>query len=120
MSWKPAPWLAAAGRKPSFGPGRVRERRGLRQVGQSRSHLLRMYAERRRLFLAEHCWCDVCCRGRASEVHHARGRAGKLLLDTRYWLAVCRRCHRWIHDNPKAAQFQGWLAPRGQWGKADA
>ena len=119
MSWKRAPWLTAAGRKPSFGPGRVRERRGLRPVGQSRSHMLRRYANARKRWLAGKA-CAVFPEKRAVHVHHMRGRVGALLLDERYWLPVSWAGHRWIHDNPGRARRMGWLAQRGQWGKADA
>jgi len=46
----------------------------------------------------------------ATEVHHANGRRGKRLIDTDYFVAVCRTCHRWIHDNPKEAKQNGWFA----------
>ena len=38
-----------------------------------------------------------------TEVHHKAGRKGKLLNYVPYWLAVSRKGHNWIHDNPKEA-----------------
>ena len=53
---------------------------------------------------------------RVSEVHHIRGRRGKLLRDKRYWLAVSRVGHQWIHAHPKESKERGWLGP---WGKQE-
>lgn len=46
---------------------------------------------------------------RTSEVHHIKGRIGKLLLYTPYWLAVSSEGHKWIHDNPNKAKALGWM-----------
>lgn len=46
------------------------------------------------------------------DVHHVRGRGKFLLNDERHWLAVCRRAHRWIHDNPLEATARGWMESR--------
>lgn len=51
--------------------------------------------------------------------HHIRGRAGKLLCDTRYWLACSREGHEWIHQHPAEAVTHGWLAGKGQWGRSE-
>ena len=50
-----------------------------------------------------------------TEVHHMRGRAGSLLLDQRYWLAVSKQGHRWIHSNIEKARALGWLCELGKW-----
>lgn len=36
-----------------------------------------------------------------TEVHHKAGRKGKLLNYVPFWLAVSRKAHNWIHDNPE-------------------
>lgn len=41
--------------------------------------------------------------------HHMRGRLGPLLLDERFWLAVSRPGHDWIHTNPKEAEKLGFI-----------
>lgn len=51
----------------------------------------------------------------ATEVHHIRGRLGTLLLDKRFWLAVNRKTHDWIRDNPEKARYLGFLCQRGEW-----
>jgi len=46
----------------------------------------------------------------ASECHHMRGRNGKLLMDERYWLPVCRKCHRFLTEHSKLARELGLSA----------
>lgn len=53
-----------------------------------------------------------------NEVHHVRGRLGRLLRDQRFWLAVSKQGHRWIHEHPAQARRYGWLCERGQWNVA--
>lgn len=48
----------------------------------------------------------------ATECHHKKGRIGKLLLDTRYWLAVSREGHKWIEEHPIEAKEKGWSLSR--------
>ncbi len=54
---------------------------------------------------------------RISEVHHMRGRTGKLLMDQRFWKAVSKEGHRWIHEHMEEARKHGWLCKRGDWGR---
>lgn len=66
-------------------------------------------------------WCMACFvinpymnaidSERSEDVHHVRGREGLLLFDIRFWLPVCRKCHNWIHSNPKKAQSLELLQP---------
>jgi hypothetical protein len=51
------------------------------------------------------------------EIHHMRGRKGRLLLNQQFWMAVSKQGHQWIHDNPAAARKHGWLCPVEQWNK---
>lgn len=52
---------------------------------------------------------------RLNEVHHVYGRAGRLLQDERWWMAVSKQGHRWIHENEDFARALGWLCPKGHW-----
>lgn len=51
----------------------------------------------------------------ATDVHHKFGRAGKLLLDTAGFVALCAECHRHVHDNPNAARAVNLLCQPGEW-----
>lgn len=42
------------------------------------------------------------------DIHHMRGREGSLLLDTRYWMAVSRKAHIKITNNPAWARSKGY------------
>jgi hypothetical protein len=78
------------------------------------------YLKLRRQWLKEHETCEApMCMGRATEIHHKRGRIGELLNDTRYWLALCEPCHRWVHEHPKAARDAGLLCQLGEWNTVD-
>lgn len=47
------------------------------------------------------------CKNLSEDLHHAKGRVGSLLIDVRYFKALCRRCHRWVEDNPEEAKALG-------------
>ena len=47
------------------------------------------------------------CKNLSEDLHHAKGRVGSLLTDVRYFKALCRRCHRWVEDNPEEAKALG-------------
>jgi hypothetical protein len=52
------------------------------------------------------------CTTRAIEIHEPLTRArGGSILDVANSVALCRNCHRWIHDNPDAATEVGLLQP---------
>ena len=50
-----------------------------------------------------------------NEVHHRRGRLGKLLRNRLWWLAVSIWGHRAIHAFPNTARKFGWLCAKGEW-----
>jgi len=80
--------------------------------------LMSVYCERRELFLSNHPICSVYLTEKADQIHHVRGRAGTLLLDTRFWKAVCQHAHDFIHDQPGMAREAALLCPRGDWNRA--
>ncbi len=87
------------------------KRTAIRKVSKKREKEMRLYRPLRGRFLQEHPFCQVvgCAPLCAMEVHHRDGRNGKRLLNVDKFVAVCRRCHRKIHDNPKWAKEQGLL-----------
>lgn len=86
--------------------------KGLAKVGKHRKPIQAQYVKQRKAFLAMRALCECCRLFSCEDVHHKQGRFGKLLLDESKWMAVCRKCHDWIHDNPKEATVRGWLIPR--------
>lgn len=85
----------------------------LRPVSPKRAQQLREYAALRIWFLSENPTCEVCG-GRAHQVHHRRGRNGKRLLQTGWFMAVCFGCHRKITDNPEWALEMGYTLHKGK------
>ena len=91
----------------------------MRRVSKALAKERRRYKKLRDEFLiGKSC---VACEARglpanaATEIHHCRGRLGRLLCDERFWMSVCTQQHRWIHDNPKEARELGLLCELGQW-----
>lgn len=84
----------------------------------------REYMKLRRVFLKGKPLCPIALalwgeRLPATEIHHIRGRAGSLLVDTRFWLPVSRKGHDWVEANRPEAVKRGWLAGAGDWNKPE-
>lgn len=47
-----------------------------------------------------------------TDVHHMKGRIGRLLLDTRYWVALSRDGHKYVEENPEWAKANGYSLNR--------
>lgn len=104
------------------------KRTPLKRVSSKRSKELREYAKLRKAYLEAHPYCEVWLQEGiidgtslhdllmlaplATDIHHVRGRWGKRLNDTSYWLAVCRQSHDRIHRDPAWAYERGYLKPR--------
>ncbi len=84
----------------------------LRGTSPARRQVLAKYDKLRSEFLEANPICRRCQRARASDVHHMRGRVGDLMLDTRWWLPLCRACHAWVDVHPEAAIEGGFAALR--------
>jgi hypothetical protein len=70
-----------------------------------------IYNKLRKQFLKEHPICPVTGE-MATDIHHKRGRLGKLLLDQKFWLAVSRKGHKAIEANPEWAKKMGFSENR--------
>lgn len=78
--------------------------------------LRELYEEAKAEFLADHRICDRCGNVfKSLELHHSLGRAGTLLIDWRFFNALCSRCHNTVHIAVKEAQKEGWIGGPGQW-----
>jgi hypothetical protein len=78
---------------------------------------MREYRKLKREYLKYHTTCQgPCAPGTPSQdVHHKRGRIGRLLCEVNHWLPVCRGCHDWIHKNIEEARKLGLICEPGQW-----
>lgn len=72
------------------------------------------YGKLKKEFLSkpENKYCPVFPNKTATQIHHKKGRIGKLLLDTRYWLAVSHDGHEKIERNPIWAKQMGYSLSR--------
>lgn len=86
------------------------KRTPLRRVSKKRQALLVTYHKLKKQYMIDNQVCECCADRLAIDIHHKHplGRGGKL-CDTSIFMAVCRPCHMWIHDNPKEAQEKGYL-----------
>lgn len=95
---------------------------GLRRTGSKRAKQNRDYAKVSREYLAAHPSCEICIRRAedgeiitihpSTHIHHVRGRTGRLLCATQFFMAACSRCHpRYVHETHVAeARRLGILA----------
>ena len=65
------------------------------------------------------CAFPGCTKPADESPHHTRGHLGLLLCDVRYWIAICRKHHNWIHSNIEAARALNLICELGKWGKSD-
>ena len=76
-------------------------------VSEKRAAELEVYSFLRIAFLKYKPFCEanICCsKGTPStEIHHKKGREGKLLLLVKYGLSTCRNCHDYITENSAEA-----------------
>lgn len=80
----------------------------IKSISNNRLKDLSEYRYVRDNYLGEHKVCEnPNCSNPSEDLHHAKGRVGGLLTDVRYFKALCRRCHRWVEDNPEEAKALG-------------
>lgn len=106
--------------------GKALTRKPIKKMAKSRREQMKTYYAVRREFLSTRPDCECCLRRResgedillqpATENHHFRGRIGRLLCDTRFFVAVCFQCSRfWIHQNVTKARDIGVLCQPRDW-----
>jgi len=70
------------------------------------------YSVLRKDYLSKFERCEVCKIDAPNQVHHRKGRWGKRLNDSAFFLAVCQDCHNNIHGDPAWAYAMGYLLKR--------
>lgn len=84
----------------------------INKVSKKKAKELPEYSAKKKKFLEENIYCSVFPPLLAVDIHHIRGKIGSRFLDERYWLAVSRKGHDWIHDNEEEASKKGWYLSR--------
>lgn len=70
-----------------------------------------MYYAIRDPFMEANPVCQICRREASTDLHHRKGRRGNLLFDTKWFMALCRTCHDYVHNNVANSKRMGWLVP---------
>jgi hypothetical protein len=91
----------------------LKKQYGIKKISDKRIKENKEYLILRVDFLAktENQVCPIT-KQQTTDIHHKKGRIGKLFLDTRYWIAVSRNGHRWIEENPIEAKKLGYSLNR--------
>ncbi len=110
-------------KKPLKGTGLKTKKNGgkgssLKSRSKKRSKEESEYSKLRKAFLTENPYCAQIkfhgCSGRATTIHHSRGRVGRLLTDKRWFIPLCMECHSWVEENHKYARMVIWHGVRVQ------
>lgn len=73
----------------------------------------RLYAKKKKEYLIDHIRCEIKGCNRVSEdIHHKKGRVGKLLFNEKYFMAVCREHHTEIESSPEMSIKNGYSLKR--------
>jgi hypothetical protein len=91
-------------KKPKF-----KKAKQIAKISTRRKTERQIYSVKRRMFLEQYPKCAVYPELDATEIHHKNSTRHGKLLDDSDWLAVSRKGHLWIHDNPESAEEKGWL-----------
>ena len=78
----------------------------------SRAQQWKIYGENREVYLAEHPVCECGCGRQAEQIHHKKGKIGKLLYDKKFFMAVADYCHKLIEAKPAWAKKMGYSVSR--------
>lgn len=119
-------------RKPPFPPGHEKQGAGvlkhedrapqvrktshkpqkrIKPMSEKRAAQNEEYLKLRTEFLKKHPQCMVFPAFSSEEVHHTFCGASRAthFLDVPTWMAVSRKGHSYIHENPKISREKGWL-----------
>lgn len=73
----------------------------IKPLSDKRAIQNKAYLTLRKVYLDNNPACQingVGCSKKAVEIHHDKGRIGKLLTDVNHFVAICRNCHNNIHN----------------------
>lgn len=84
-----------------------KKQKSFRVISESLEAKLKVYRPLRDKYMREHPECEIC-NNPSQDLHHKAGR-GKFLSDVTTFMAVCRRCHNYIHENPKKSRESLYL-----------
>ena len=77
-------------------------RKKISPISNGLAEKLKLYRAVRDKYMAQHLNCEICDKP-SNDLHHKAGR-GKNLCNVITFMAVCRNCHIFIHNNPKKSR----------------
>ena len=89
----------------------LKRRTPIRKMSRKRKTEYPVYSSLSRQFLFDHPVCQFNgCANRSTHVHHRPGRYGNKYTDVNEFMALCFKCHHFIHhENPNVARQLGYL-----------
>lgn len=85
----------------------------IKAVADKRAKQLQQYSKLKAQYIAIHQICEVVgCNAQAVDIHHQRSRTNENLLDTNYWMAICRQHHIYYTEHSKEAIEKGYSYER--------
>lgn len=85
----------------------------INSISKHRLPELKKYREVRDKYLEENPVCEFpSCQSREIQLHHKKGRSGRLLYNPIFFCALCDFHHRWTHLNFEEAVSLGLLVSR--------
>jgi len=81
----------------------------INKKSEKRKQQEEIYKPLRKAYLLGHPFCERCNEERATEIHHKNGREGERLNDFKFFMAVDRNCHDYIHEHPRESREKGYL-----------
>jgi hypothetical protein len=85
----------------------------IKSVSERRLLALKEYRVVRDAYMRDHKICEHPeCSSPSTELHHSKGRIGKLLTNPLYFKALCNSCHFWVEKNPILAKELGLSVDR--------
>ena len=91
----------------------IKKKAPIKKVSDKRKEDNAVYKKLRDEFMSqkENQICPITGKP-TTDLHHKKGRVGKLFLDTRYWVALSREGHKFVEENPIWAKENGYSLSR--------
>lgn len=90
----------------------LKKAKQIAKISTRRKTERQIYNVKRRMFLEQNPMCQIYPDKKATEIHHIRGTNNGRLLDEKYWMALSREAHNYVHANPSESYEKGWLIKR--------
>lgn len=81
----------------------------LSPISKKRQKDMKTYSALTKELLRAKPICEICLTRKSTDCHHKHGRSGANYLDAQHFMALCRQCHREVHERPSWARERGYL-----------